>query len=490
MSYTRYLTAINTTLRQVVLPELQSGTARDAVNNSIRALAAIAAELAKPTSQALGSINLDALVEELKDLATTLTTLEESRPLTLPLAGPPDDFAAIHDALPLQKAGAAWLKTKAWPSDQALKKSAQALLAWESALRDEAMQRVAAAEQGFATDAGAGAVALIKQGDLENYLRKRFNTDALRITEFRFLSGGRNRQSALLVIEGTSELPARLVIQREPRNAMNTFKGIGMQYAVLQAAHAAGMNVARPVLVETSPDVLDGPFMISEQVRGASPVPSMDYWSPPPKSDRLAISLARQFAAMHCIPLQGLEGVLERYVDTAKGQTWLSDIETLETQWESLAYAPSMAVTAALAWMKANVGCVDATETVVHNDALLHNVLAEDEEITAVLDWEMAHIGHPGEDLGYVRPVVEQMTNWERFLDAYETAGGKRPTALQIDFFTLRSILKLMIQVLYVRNAFDSGQANVPALAEIGSSFMPKLIERLAQQVNRIIAAN
>ena len=213
----------------------------------------------------------------------------------------------------------------------------------------------------------------------------------------------------------------------------------------------------------------------------------MDYWSPPPQSHKLAASLARQFAVMHNIPLQPLEDVLERYVDEKK--TWLADLDALEAQWESLAYAPSMGVPAARAWVKAKVGGVDAAEAVVHNDALLHNVLAENDEITAVLDWEMAHIGHPCEDLGYVRPVVEQMTEWSRFLDAYEAAGGKRPTVLQVDFFTLRSILKLMIQVMHVRRAFDGGHANVPALAEIGSSFMPKLVERLAQQVSRIVAA-
>lgn len=488
MDYLRYLTAINTTLRQVVLPDVQGGAAKDAVNNTIRALAAIAAELSKPSAQTLNDIDRSALPAELENLASTLSTLDEQRTLTLSLAGPPDDFAVIHDALPLQRAGTSWLKAQPWPRDAHMKAAAQALLAWESGLRGEAMRRVAQAEAGFANDAAASAPSLLNQTNLEAYLRRRFANDALRIVEFRFLSGGRNRQTALFVVEGEPGLPSHLVIQREPRTLMTTFKGIGMQFEVLREAHAIGMSVPKPILVETDADLLDGPFMISEQVRGASPVPSMDYWSPPPKSDRLAQSLARQFALMHRIPLVRLENTLERYVDT--GKTWLADLEALEAQWESLAQAPSMAVTAALAWMKANVSCVDTAETVVHNDALLHNVLAEDEEITAVLDWEMAHIGHPCEDLGYVRPVVEQMTDWDLFLDAYAAAGGKRPTSLQIDFFTLRSMLKLMIQIMYVRRAFDSGQANVPALAEIGSSFMPKLIDRLANQVNKIVAAH
>jgi len=190
---------------------------------------------------------------------------------------------------------------------------------------------------------------------------------------------------------------------------------------------------------------------------------------------------------MHRVRLHGLETVLQRYVDPAKGQTWLSDVAGLEAQLGSALHAPSMAVSAALAWMRAHVGCVDDVETIVHNDALLHNVLAEDDEITVILDFEMAHIGHPFEDLGYVRPVVEQMLPWADFVAVYVEAGGRQPTQEQVDFFTLRSILKLLVQILYVRNAFDAGHVNVAALAEIGASFVPKLISRLADQVNGIL---
>jgi len=489
MSYARYLTAINSMLLQAVLPEIQSGRAKDGLNNCISALAGIAAQLERVAPEALGAIDVSALPEVLRTLAPTAALPEAvaGSALTLALSNPVDDFATNHEAFPLLKAGAAWLKSQPWPNDAALMKSAVALLSWETAMRGDTLARVHAAEQGFAEVVGAAGVPDLNQPALEAYLRKRFGSNDIRVTEFRFLAGGRNRQTALFAIEGTTEIPSRLVIQREPPTQMTTFNGVGMQFAVLQQAYAAGMKVARPVLVELSAEELGGTFMITEQVKGTSPVPSMDYWSLPVKSDKLPASLAAQFALLHNIPIDPLEGAVERYIDPGKGQTWLSDLELLEQQLESVAQAPSMAVTAALAWMRAHVGCVDAVETIVHNDALLHNTLAENEEITAVLDFEMAHIGHPFEDLGYVRPVIEQMTDWSRFIDAYVAAGGRRPTQEQIDFFTLRSILKLQIQVMYVRGAFDSGKANVPALAEIGASFLPKLIDRLATQLNGIL---
>ena len=485
MSFARYLSAVTTTLRQTVLPEVQTATAADALNNAIRALAGIAASLERVPPEVLRSINLDALPAELQHSVPAMT--DAAVALTLPLSDPGEDFAINNDALPLLTAGASWLATRPWPSDPGLLQPARALLKWETAMRTDAMRRANDVERGAVATPQGTRVADISQPALEGYLRKRPGLNEIRVTEFRFLSGGRNRQTALFRVAGTAAIPEQLVIQRESPIAMTTLSGISMQYAVLQQAHLAGVKVPRPLILELSADALGAPFMITERVRGTSPVPSMDYWGSPPKSDKLAASLAEQFARVHRIPLTHLESVMDRYVDERKGQTWLSDINTLETQWQSLALGPSMAVSAALAWMRTHVGCVDAVEAVVHNDALLQNVLAENEEITAVLDWEMAHIGHPFEDLGYVRPVVEQMTDWPRFIDAYTAAGGRRPSQEQIDFFTLRSILKLAIQVLYVRNAFNSGKANIPALAEIGASFLPRLIERLATQLNGIL---
>jgi len=488
MSYLRYLTSVNTSLREAVLPELGSGRARDALNNAISAIAAIAAQLDHIAPAALGAIDATSLPEALRGLIPepdSETGL--AAPLHLALSTPPDDVSVNHAALPLLKAGAAWLAAAPWPREPAALASAKALLGWESAMRGDVLARLAGAEQGFAPQTGPDGAGDIQPEALAGYLRARFSAPELEITSFRFLTGGRNRQTALFEVAHAAALPARLVIQREPAQQMTTLSGVGMQFAVIEALHAAGVKVARPVLAELSADVLGGPFMITEQVSGASPVPSMDYWSAPPKSARLARSLAAQFAKMHSVPITGLDKVMQRYVDPAQGQTWLGDLEALETQLNAALHAPSLAVTAALAWMRAHVDCADGVETIVHNDALLHNVLAENEEITALLDFEMAHIGHPFEDLGYVRPVVEQMLPWADFVAAYTAAGGRAPRQEQVDFFTLRSILKLLVQILYVRNAFDAGHANIPALAEIGASFVPKLIARLAGQLNAIL---
>ena len=487
MTYTRYLTAIVTALRESVLPDVQSGRAKDAINNSINIIGAIAAQLEPGASTAVAAIDATQLPVKLKALAPNVQAPTESAGVRLPFPGPSEDYAIRSATLPLISSGAEWLATQPWPGNAALNKSAIALLQWEALLRSEVMSRVQRAELGLeVTSSGAGGT-VIAQADIEAYLRKRLKSSSLRVGEFRFLPGGRVRQTALFTVTGTNDIPSRLVVQREPATKLTQLRGAAMQYAVLERAFAAGMKVARPVMLEMSPEALGAAFAITEQLPGKSPIASMDYWSPPPRSDKLAASLARQFALLHSMPIGDLGNIVDRFVDTGKGQTWLSDVAELEKQWQSLAHAPSMAVSASMAWLRAHVGCVDSVETIVHNDALLHNVLVENDEISAILDWEFAHIGHPYEDLGYVRPVVEQMTDWSTFVEAYVSAGGRRPTAEQVDFFTLRSILKLLIQVLYARSAFETGRTNDPNMAEVGAAFLPRLVDRLATQLNGIL---
>jgi aminoglycoside phosphotransferase (APT) family kinase protein len=490
MSYARYLSAVNSALRDKVLPDLQSGRAQDAVNLCINILGALAAELERPAPEALAAIDAAALPVALKLLvpAQAAPAAGVDAALTLSLATPPQDFALSQDARPLITAGAEWLSASAWPNDPDLSKSATALLNWETALRSDAMARAQRAERGLAALTASAAVPDINQAALEHYLQQRLGSTELRVTEFHFLTGGRTRQTALFTVTGTTAIPARCVVQRDHPGAITTLGGAGMQFQVLEHVHAAGMKVAKPVMMEVNREPLGARFLITAQVSGTSPVPSMDYWAAPLKSDQLAASLARQLALLHQIPIGPMASVLSRSVDTSQGQTWLTHVEALEQQWRGLAHAPSMAISAAFAWMRANIKCVEVRETIVHGDALLHNALAENEELTALLDWEAVRIGHPLEDLGYVRPVIEQMTDWNRFVDAYVAAGGTRATRQQMDFFTLLAILKLMVMVAYARSMFDNGHTNDHIMAEVGASFLPKLIERMATQLHAILS--
>ena len=70
---------------------------------------------------------------------------------------------------------------------------------------------------------------------------------------------------------------------------------------------------------------------------------------------------------------------------------------------------------------------------VVHGDFRLGNVIVGPDGLRAVIDWELAHLGDPMEDLGWVcvkawrfggGPPVAGLGDYDELFDAYEGAGG------------------------------------------------------------------
>src|SRR5262249_596686 len=52
-----------------------------------------------------------------------------------------------------------------------------------------------------------------------------------------------------------------------------------------------------------------------------------------------------------------------------------------------------------LGWLEKNVPDSDEAPVVIHGDYGYHNILFDDNRVSAVLDWEMGRLGDPAEDI-------------------------------------------------------------------------------------------
>jgi aminoglycoside phosphotransferase (APT) family kinase protein len=84
----------------------------------------------------------------------------------------------------------------------------------------------------------------------------------------------------------------------------------------------------------------------------------------------------------------------------------------------------------AIQWMRATAPLSEAT-VLVHGDFKPGNVLLEEGRIVALLDWELAHLGDPMEDLGWVTQPLRRREHiipgaWEdsELFDRYQSATG------------------------------------------------------------------
>lgn len=466
MSISNYLWTVATDLQRDVHSATQEGAPRDALRNSIRILTAIANALDR-------DIDIDATF-----LGIASSDIEAD---TDRLSGPPEN-AAAHRA-----AGASIAEISAQLDTGRIGYAdAQEEIAWEKRRLDAAIEKMNRAETAVAEPA-LNDNAQIDPVALEAYLRRTLDRSSLALTSFRPILGGRSRQTALFSISDGADLPERLVVQRTlPGMAQNeNYASDEGQYFLLDYIHRAGLRVPRPVLLELDPAVLGAPFILTEQSEGAPIQP--DYWGRA-QPEQVAIQLAEQLALLHQLPCEPLASRLPGSLQLRDRDMWLADIEEIASSWQRLAHWPAITISAALDWMRTNVGCVDDRRTIVHNDMIFHNILAKDGSITAVLDWEQASIGHPGEDLGYCLPAVSLATDWAKFMAAYAAAGGPAISQTEIDFFALRSSLRMLnLAMERGRDAFEKRGAPGVLVASAGAHWTQRFLHRLSHTLAGIL---
>lgn len=475
MAKAEYISAVERTLREDVLPVTSDEVARDSLASCINILRALRGGMdlsdAVPPRDATA---VAALPVEVRSF------FEGERPSGQVPDGLADDLAARRGTIAALEAGREWILKNNGATDRP--DAVNALLAWERAQRKPALAMLAG--NAAVAVSNVSRVADLSQEPLQAYFAARYGPGA-RITAFRRLMGGRSRQTALFSQSGVPDLPTDLVVQRDPP-VYTGVPGVEVQAPVMAAAHAAGMRAPKPWFVENSREPLGAPFMVVDRLPGRPIIDATtEYFLPPPLGlEHVARSLAGQMAILHGIAVAPLERILNHSFDPARG-TWVDEIARLSARLREISSGPSIAVTVGIHWLERHAHLIAPRWAVIHTDMLLHNLLMEGDEVTGVLDWEIAHIGHPGEDLGYVRPVIQQIMPWSQFLDAYSRAGGVPLTGIESDFFGIYAAIRLLTLVQHPRLLFEQGATNDLRLAETAASFIPQQIDR----IDRIVAS-
>ncbi|MGI9645302.1 MAG: phosphotransferase family protein [Ilumatobacteraceae bacterium] len=127
-------------------------------------------------------------------------------------------------------------------------------------------------------------------------------------------------------------------------------------------------------------------------------------------------------------------------------------------------------------WLLANRP--DAQRTaVVHGDFRLGNMIVGPEGLRAVIDWELAHIGDPTEDLGWLcvkawrfggdRPVAG-LGGYDELFAAYEAAGGEPVDPDAVRWWEVLGTWKWAVMCIVQASAHRSGAVRSHELAAIG----------------------
>ena len=200
-----------------------------------------------------------------------------------------------------------------------------------------------------------------------------------RIDGLRRLSGGASRETWSFDADGRP-----LIIQRERGAAVRSGGGMANEAALLKAASAVGVPVA-PLVASG-----DG-FVVTERLEGET-IPRRLLRDAEWAAARgvLAGQCGAALRAIHSIPVDAVPGLVEQ-----------DQVAQFREILDGFGY-PSPAFELGFRWLEANRPPPSTGTVVVHGDFRLGNLLVGPDGLRAVLDWEIAHLGDPMEDLGWL----------------------------------------------------------------------------------------
>jgi len=237
------------------------------------------------------------------------------------------------------------------------------------------------------------------------------------------LTGGATMESWRFEASGE-----HFVLRRAPSAAMMEGRAIGhdIEAAAIRAVHAVGV-LAPEIVVELEPDDGLGTGFVMRALPGTpDPRTILADNAGDAEGQKLAGQLARELAGIHGVDFNALPEGLPT-LDPAEG------VAGLRTQFEE-AGGDRPVVALALRWLEDNLPA-PTDPALIHGDYRLGNVLVAGRELTGVLDWELAHLGDPHEDLAYACMTVWRFARIDRpaaglaslddWFAAYEAAGGR-----------------------------------------------------------------
>lgn len=245
------------------------------------------------------------------------------------------------------------------------------------------------------------------------------------------IPGGASRETWLVKRDsgaGSDGSPSMWVLRRDPKGSVSLVP-IEHEFALMRAARDAGVPVPQPLSFEPDGGRFGSPGMLMSFVDGTSVAPRIlrkeEYGG---ARENLPGQLAAALAAIHSLPVSGLQSVLP----PAGPDPALAQIEEWERQLDEIG-EPLPAVELGLRWLRANAP-EPAEPRLVHGDFRLGNFIVDSDGLAAVIDWELAHLGDPAEDVGWLcirswrfgnddRPVAG-VGELDEFVAAYEAAGG------------------------------------------------------------------
>lgn len=291
------------------------------------------------------------------------------------------------------------------------------------------------------------------------------------IVDLKRLSGGASQETWSFDLSVNTQI-TEMILRRAPaRSAGSTQSeaiGLSKEAGILNAL--SGQDVAVPTVIhlfEDHPQLGNG--IVMNRIHGETLAKKILH-SPELESarNRLTSDSATALAAIHQVTLSDLPEL-----PVSNGSDQLTRYEAVFRD-----YGQSRPVfELAIRWLKDNQPA-PLPNQLIHGDFRLGNLMVDSNGLASVLDWELAHIGDPREDLAWLcvnswrfgqsSHRVGGFGHLDELLSSYNASANTQITEAEIDWWEMLGSFKWGVMCMTMYEAFRTGADPSVERAAIG----------------------
>jgi aminoglycoside phosphotransferase (APT) family kinase protein len=323
---------------------------------------------------------------------------------------------------------------------------------------------------------------------LENFIKRQPSFAHSRVDRLARMPGGASKETwSFDVYTETEESPLPMVLRVERSSPLPVALDIEKEFFLIRETHKAGIPVPRPYWQGNGD--LGSPFYIVGRITGETLVRRLH------REDRYAAArklipgqLAEILARIHRLPLdQGRFYFMPHRAGTYSPAS--GELLFYEKLLHQLSPDPHPAIELVIRWLKTHQP-PSREPVLLHGDYRLGNIIFTEAGVESILDWELAHIGDPHEDLGYISVQawrfgqdmnpIGGIGQREDFYRAYERAGGFTLDREALFYWEVFGNLKWAIITIFQTLPFLQGKTQSIELASLGRKTAEVELQMLA----------
>lgn len=316
------------------------------------------------------------------------------------------------------------------------------------------------------------------------FRRRSADPGSVKVVEYQPITGGYSRQMARVWVEDGGRQSGYIVRQDPPPGQAIIDTDRATEWDVLSTLHGSGkIPMPEPLWFDSTGEELGSPGIVIEMV-DAEALVSLGRKCDSSELPKYAVRLANVAGALASYPVSEMPACLEvpsswdDYID-GRIQFWV------DAERQHVDRDPFMRLIASYLRMHRPP---PVPLGLVHGDFQIANVLIAPDQNDVIVDWELAHVGDPREDLGWcmlasvTQPPDVIGADEEAFYTRYRELTGlseEQVNPATTDYFLLLASSTVFVGVLQQLATLDRGDATgiplaymSPAVAGMHDVFM------------------